>query len=118
MGEIGADVTTREMDGPVPATNSLQSLARQLETVVDGPAAAAPVAHPLMALAQSAAAIAVYLRSGVRHVEWSSARDGDVCPACQANATAGPVPIGEQFPSGSVLPPGCEGCRCALLASW
>lgn len=101
-----------------PVTNSAQSLARQLESVVDNPANAAPVAHTLMTLAQSAAAIAGYLQSGVRHVEWSSARDGEVCSACQVNAAAGPVPIGQRFPSGGVVPPGCQGCRCALLAAW
>jgi hypothetical protein len=35
-------------------TNSVPSLARQLENVVDDPVAAAPVAHILMTLAQSA----------------------------------------------------------------
>jgi hypothetical protein len=115
---LTSDVTARETGGPVPVTNSVQSLARQLETLLDNPADAVPLAHTLIALAQSAAAIAGYLRSGVRHVEWSSAQDGKVCAGCNANAAAGPVPIGEQFPSGTVMPPGCQGCRCALLASW
>jgi len=113
---LEATLASDETHGPV--TNSVQSLARQLESVVDSPADAAPVAHTLMALAQSAAAIAGYLQAGFRHVEWSSAQDGQVCPGCRANAAAGPVPIGEQFPSGGVMPPGCQGCRCALLASW
>jgi hypothetical protein len=115
---LTSEVTTREMGGPVPVTNSVQSLARQLETLLDNPADAAPLAHTLTALAQSAAAIAGYLKYGVRHVEWSSAQDDKVCPGCRANAAAGPVPIGEQFPSGTVMPPGCQGCRCALLAIW
>jgi hypothetical protein len=115
---LRSDVTTREFDGPVPVTLSEQSLARQIESVVDNAADAAPVAHTLIALAQSAAAIAQYLRSGIRHVEWSAARDDKVCPGCQANAAAGPVPIGKQFPSGSVMPPSCQGCRCALVAAW
>jgi hypothetical protein len=43
---LTSDVTTREMGGPVPVTNSVQSLARQLETLVDNAADAAPLAHP------------------------------------------------------------------------
>jgi hypothetical protein len=120
IGELSAileaTLVSDETRGPV--TNSVQSLARQLESLVDDPAVAPALAVSVMALAQSAGAIAGYLRAGVRHVEWSSARDAEVCSGCQANSAAGPVPIGEQFPSGSVMPPGCEGCRCALLASW
>lgn len=115
---LTSDVTTREMGAPVSVTNSQGSLSRQLESLLDNPADAAPLAHTLIALAQSAAAIAVHLKHGVRRVEWSSARDGEACDGCQANAAAGPVLVGEQCPSGSVMPPGCEGCRCALPASW
>jgi hypothetical protein len=111
---LEATLASDEMSGPV--TNSVQSLACQLENMLGDPADAAPVAHTLMALAQSAATIAGYLESGVRNVEWSTARDTKVCPACRANAAAGPVPTGQQFPSGGVMPPGCQGCRCALVA--
>jgi hypothetical protein len=48
---LTSEVTIREMGGPVPVTNSVQSLARQLETLLDNPADAAPLAHTLMALA-------------------------------------------------------------------
>jgi hypothetical protein len=96
-------------------TYSVQSLAAQLANVLENPAEATPVAHTLMALARSAAAMAGFLHSGVTHVEWSAARDIRVCPDCRANSAAGPVPIGQPFPSGGVMPPGCQGCRCALL---
>jgi hypothetical protein len=98
-----------------PGTSSVQSLAAQLASVLDDPADATPVAHTLVTLLQSVAAIAGYLESGVTHVEWSAARDIRVCPECRANSAAGPVPIGEPFPSGGIMPPGCQGCRCALL---
>lgn len=48
---VTSDVRAREMGSPVPVTNSQQSLARQLETLLDDPADAAPLAHTLMALA-------------------------------------------------------------------
>jgi hypothetical protein len=102
-------------DRPYPPRLSIGDLAARLRDVLDNPADAAPVAHTLMALAQSAGAITEYLQSGVQQVEWSSARDTEVCASCRVNASAGPVPIGQQFPSGGVMPPGCQGCRCALL---
>jgi hypothetical protein len=111
---LEATLAPQALAGPV--TYSVQSLAAQLASVLDDPADATPVAHTLMTLAQSAAAIAGYLESGVTHVEWSAARDSRVCPDCRANSLAGPLPIGQPFPSGGLLPPGCQGCRCALLA--
>jgi hypothetical protein len=117
FGEVSAileaTLASAALAGPV--TYSVQPLAARLANVLDDPAGATPVAHTLMALAQSAAAIAEYLEAGVGHVEWSSARDSRVCPECRANSAAGPVPIGQPFPSGGIMPPGCQGCRCALL---
>jgi hypothetical protein len=110
---LEATLAAQALAGPV--TYSVQSLAAQLVGVLDDPADATPVAHTLMTLAQSAAAIAGYLESGVTQVVWSAARDSRVCPDCRANASAGPLPIGQPFPSGGILPPGCQGCRCALL---
>jgi hypothetical protein len=110
---LEATLAAQARTGPV---TSVQSLAAQLASVLDDPADATPVAHTLMTLARSAAAIAGYLESGSTHVEWSAARDSRVCPDCRANSLAGPLPIGQAFPSGGLLPPGCQGCRCALLA--
>lgn len=110
---LEATLAAQALAGPV--TYSVQSLAAQLASVLDDPAAATPVAHTMMTLARSAAAVAGYLESGVTHVEWSAARDSRVCPDCRANSMAGPLLIGQPFPSGGLLPPGCQGCRCALL---
>lgn len=37
------------------------------------------------------------------------------CPDCDDNALAGPVPVGEEFPTGQVHPPAHAGCRCLLV---
>jgi hypothetical protein len=116
-GLLDATLASDETRGPV--SNSVQSLARQVGGVLDNPADGVPVAHTMMTFAQSAGAIAGYLQAGIRHVEWSSARDGRVCRAYQVNAAAGPLPIGEKFPSGTVTPPACQGCgaRCCPAGS-
>jgi hypothetical protein len=110
---LEATLASQALSGHV--TYSVQSLAAQLANVLDDPADATPVAHTLMTLAQSVAAIRGYLEAGVTQVEWNAARDTRVCPACRANSAAGIVPIGKPFPSGGVMPPGCQGCRCSLL---
>ena len=119
LGEVaavlGASLASAALAGPV--TYSVQSLAAQLATMLDDPAGATAVAGTLMTLARSAAAIAAYRESGVAYVGWSSARDSRVCARCRANSAAGPVPVGQAFPSGGVMPPGCPGCRCALLSA-
>ncbi|MGH9269484.1 MAG: hypothetical protein ACRD0D_15075, partial [Acidimicrobiales bacterium] len=42
--------------------------------------------------------------------------DDDVpCPDCDDDALAGPVPRGEQYPTGRLHPPSHPGCRCLLV---
>ena len=112
---LASDITQREMDQPVPVTNSVQSLTAQLVQVLDNPRNAELVAWTEIARAQSSAALRIYAEDGITHVEWSTAEDARVCPLCDANEAAGPVPAGAAFPSGAVFPPQHPRCRCALL---
>jgi hypothetical protein len=48
-------------------------------------------------------------------VIWSVDPDGPPSPDCEDNGLAGPVPVGDAFPSGHVSPPMHPGCRCLLL---
>lgn len=68
--------------------------------------------------ATSAAAMDNYLAHGVEYGEWFDSMDARVCPICRGNAAAGPVPIGDRFPSGDKHPPGHPRCRCALLPAY
>ncbi|MET0326770.1 MAG: DivIVA domain-containing protein, partial [Ilumatobacteraceae bacterium] len=49
-------------------------------------------------------------------VTWEVDPDGPPSPDCEDNALAGPVAIGEPFPSGHRTPPMHPGCRCLLVA--
>jgi DivIVA domain-containing protein len=48
-------------------------------------------------------------------VTWEVDPDGPPSPDCEDNNLAGPVPLGEAFPSGHVSPPMHPGCRCLLV---
>lgn len=65
--------------------------------------------------AMQAAAIAHYHAAGIHQVRWVTAHDAKVCAECDANAKAGPHPLGTPFPSGAIAPPQHPRCRCALI---
>lgn len=65
--------------------------------------------------ATSAATLAEYERDGIGAKEWMTAFDQRVCKICARNEDAGPVPLGDKFPSGDPHPPGHPRCRCGLL---
>jgi DivIVA domain-containing protein len=47
-------------------------------------------------------------------LRWVVDDDGAECPDCDDNALAGPVPAGDDFPTGHRHPPAHAGCRCLL----
>lgn len=51
-------------------------------------------------------------RMGVSYKQWITS--ADACDFCVENEDAGPIPIGELFPSGDERPPGHPFCRCAV----
>lgn len=113
---LSSDVTQREFNGPVPLTLSVDSLARELENVLDNPSRAELVAQAEIARAQSAAAMRAYAEDGVAEVIWSTAEDAKVCPRCDEAEAAGPVALGTVFPGVEVpAPPGHPRCRCAVV---
>lgn len=61
-----------------------------------------------------------YHDAGVEYVEWLTEDDDRVCVICQANEDAGPVRLGDEFPSGDTEPEAHPRCRCALIpaAAW
>lgn len=65
--------------------------------------------------ASGAGALSTYLQQGVTLGRWATEGDNRVCPRCLANAAAGPVPIGQPYPSGDVSPPCHTRDRCAIL---
>jgi SPP1 gp7 family putative phage head morphogenesis protein len=90
------------------------TLARDLRDILDSGSWAHMVAVTEINRAVSAATLASYAGNGVPAKEWLTAHDGRVCPYCEENADAGPIPLGDAFPSGEDGPPGHPTCRCAL----
>lgn len=62
----------------------------------------------------NSAANTVYQWAEVPFKEVLTAGDQLVCPACEENESAGPVPAAYEFPQGD--PPSHPNCRCAVLA--
>jgi len=50
-------------------------------------------------------------------VRWVASDVGGTCSDCDDNTLAGGVPRGGAFPTGQLLPPAHEGCRCLLVAA-
>ena len=76
---------------------------------------AARIAQSEVTRAMAAGAAEVYRLAGVQWVEWVTAEDARVCALCDANEAAGPVFLGQSFPSGAMAPPQHPRCRCALM---
>jgi SPP1 gp7 family putative phage head morphogenesis protein len=104
-------IGTRLADGlAVGAADT--AIAQSLRDVVGDPQRALTIAQTEMNRATSVATVDNYNELGVEQVEWF-ALDG--CETCEGNAEAGPIAMGEDFPSGDTEPPAHPNCRCALL---
>lgn len=97
---------------------SVQETAEALRGVIDNATWAHTTAWTEMNRATSAATLAEYAADGIPASEWMTAFDQRVCPFCAKNEEAGPVPLGERYPSGHRRPPGHPRCRCGLLPSF
>ena len=97
---------------------SVQETAEALRGVIDNATWAHTTAWTEMNRATSAATLAEYAADGIPASEWMTAFDQRVCPFCAKNEEAGPVPLGEAYPSGHRRPPGHPRCRCGLLPSF
>lgn len=96
---------------------SVEEIARDLRATVADPKWCYKVALTETNRALSAATLEVYRQAGLDACEWMTAFDQRVCRICKANEDAGPVRIGERFPSSDYHPPSHPHCRCALVPS-
>jgi hypothetical protein len=53
------------------------------------------------------------IEAGTR-VSWIVDPGAPACPDCEDNSLAGPVVVGDAFPTGHTLAPSHAGCRCLL----
>ena len=90
-------------------------LANEIDDLdVFGAARCDMIARTETAFADMNGNMATYEASGlVEASEWIVGSDD--CDECQANADAGPVALGDAFPSGDDMPPAHPNCRCDLL---
>lgn len=58
----------------------------------------------------------VWRGAGIERKVWVHGDAEPRCPAgaCRTNANEGPVPLGDEFPSGQQVPPAHAGCTCAI----
>jgi hypothetical protein len=83
-----------------------------IKGIVQDSQRALAIATTEMNRAMSVATIDGYEEFGVDQVEWF-ALEG--CEDCEANAEIGPIPRGDEFPSGDTEPPAHTNCRCSIL---
>jgi SPP1 gp7 family putative phage head morphogenesis protein len=107
---LASDVTAIPAEGPQPPVLSVGDLARQLEAVLDNPERAELVAWTEISRAQGEAARTVYAEAGYPEVDWITAMDARVCPACDAAMASNPHPLGAP-----PVVPMHPRCRCAEI---
>ena len=109
------DKLAQALSDALAAGDSVDTLARDLRDILDDEAWAERVAVTEISRAMSAATLNTYRANGISQVSWLVAADQRTCVLCINNESAGPIPIGANFPSGAVHPPQHPSCRCSLL---
>ena len=90
-------------------------LADQILAILSSLTSALLVTQTEVTWASGRAAYAVYVAAGVKYCRWQTRNDSRVCGICLANQAAGPIPLGQKFPSGDKWPLAHPRCRCCLL---
>lgn len=103
------------LSGALDRGDNAAVLAKSLTAVLDDPAWARMLATTEISQGISTAASAAYRVAGVYEVTWlTSPTELGVCAFCLNNEAAGPIPIGDTFPSGDVEPPAHPNCQCVI----
>lgn len=100
-------------------TITVDDLDAELHALLDDESTAERIASTEVARASNTAALARYDTArldGVTGVIWLAGANS--CERCLDNAAAGPVPIGQAFPSGARTPPQHPWCGCALIPDY
>ncbi|MFE9448275.1 phage portal protein [Streptomyces sp. NPDC006739] len=119
IGSVAAhrmDKLARTLSDALANGDDTDTLAGDLEDVLDDEAWADMVAVTEISRAVSAATIDIYQANGIATASWTTAADERTCMPCSINEDAGPMPVGASFPSGAAYPPQHPRCRCCLVA--
>lgn len=106
MARLGSALAVAVQNG-----DNAHDTARAVDSVLSDPARAMTIAITETARAVSIASVDRYRENGIEQVEWLTA---DPCDDCQENEDAGPIALGDEFPSGDTEPPAHPNCRCAI----
>jgi hypothetical protein len=112
MSGTATEDLARVLARGVAAGDSVETIASALESKLGG-GRALTIANTEVARAMSIASMDTYSANGVAGVEWLVA-NLDTDETCTGNAGAGPIALGETFPSGDTEPPAHPNCRCAI----
>ena len=110
LAALGRALATGQQQGATPGT-----LGGVLRQAISDHGLAAGLVGTVITAISSLAAKAWYRLTAVQQGFWQTADDGRVCPTCQQNEDAGPLPMGDAYPSGDTEPPAHSRCRCALI---
>jgi SPP1 gp7 family putative phage head morphogenesis protein len=109
----GDEIATAVTDGLKDTDITVSKLAETIGDILDDTERARTVAQTEVTRAMTTAALDTYGRFGSKQIEFLSANDGKVCPACDANEEQGAIPIDGTFKNG--MPPVHPRCRCTVL---
>ncbi|MEU8968159.1 phage portal protein [Streptomyces monashensis] len=109
------DKLARALSDALARGDSTDTLAGDLEDVLDDDTWADMVAVTEISRAVSAATADIYQANGILTASWATAADERTCMPCSINEDAGPMPVGAYFPGGAAYPPQHPLCRCCLI---
>ena len=112
IADTQVEALARILANGLAAHETPAQIARTVQTLGVTPDRARMIAHTELSRAMGQAALDRYEEMGVPGTEWLRAPDDRVCPTCAKNAAHGPVPLGENYPSGHPFPPAHPNCRC------
>jgi hypothetical protein len=92
-----------------------ESIGDAMHDALIGGAIGVTIAITEITFASGLGALFGYGQRGVAMGQWVIDPRSKVCPRCLANAAAGPVPIGQPYPSGDTAAPIHPRCACAVL---
>lgn len=110
-----ADTRLKDMAKVLAAGGTIAAVAAALRAALTDPDSALAVALTEITRGSAAGALAAYQLRGITTGRWGLDPSSKTCPRCIINAAAGPVPLGQPYPSGDTAPPAHPRCRCSLL---
>lgn len=104
-----------ELTEAVRSGRDPQDIAAEMERILRVASRADMIAATEASRAAAAAALQVYKDAGIAYKVWRTSGLPNVCPICQGNQDAGPIPLSAAFPSGALAPPQHPNCQCFPL---